>query len=140
MSATFNVTLNMTAIVCVQDGCGITFGVPYWWEQRRREDHTSWYCPNGHKQFFDAETEEEKLKKQLAEKDRMLSVRQTMLDDARKQTETLLRSNRSVRVHSKLIKTRVAAGVCPVGCKRHFTNLQRHIETKHPTWKSEEEK
>lgn len=138
--STIDVTLRMTTITCCHAGCGITFAVPDWWNETRREDRSWWYCPNGHSQHFIGETEAEKLRRQVAEKDRLLSVRQTQLDDSRKYAETLERSNRSIRAHTKRLKTRAAAGICPAGCKRHFTNLQRHIATKHPSWKAEEEK
>ena len=119
--------------------CGVPFGLPQSLDTALRNSHKSFFCPNGHSQVYTAESEEEKLRKQLAERDRLLQVRNTQLDDARKLADTLERSNRAVKAHVKRVKTRAAAGVCPAGCKRHVTNLQRHIATKHPTWKAEDE-
>ena len=31
------------------------------------------------------------------------------------------------------MKNRVSRGICPC-CKRHFTNLERHMDTKHPSY------
>lgn len=128
--------------------CGITFAMPEDYRNRALNDHSrSFYCPAGHQQHYVGKTEAEKLRDQLAEKERLLTVKQNQLADAYRQrdnisreNETLIRSRRSIQAHVKKIKTRASAGVCPAGCHRHFTNLQRHIATKHPTWKHEEEK
>jgi hypothetical protein len=119
--------------------CGIAFGFPNAFDERLRKTHAQFYCPMGHPQFYNAESEEQKLKKQLAEKERLLQVKQTLLDDARKERDTAIRSRRAVQAHANRVKHKTAAGVCPVdGCKRHFTNLQRHIKTKHPSWSTDD--
>lgn len=137
---TFTYTETYTVVRCGHQDCDIKFGMPDHFYNKRIKDHKNWYCPNGHIRHFASESEEEALRRQLAEKERMLNVNRTMLADARRENETLIRSRRSIQAHAKQMKVRAAAGVCPAGCKRHFANLQRHIATKHPTWKHEETK
>lgn len=89
--------------------CGVTFGMPEQYDNRRLEDHTDFCCPNGHLQHYTAETEEERLRK-LFLKER----------EAKTQLETELTA----------LKMRVDAGMCP-HCHRHFANVERHIKAKH---------
>jgi hypothetical protein len=50
--------------------CGITFDLPDHFEEKRRNDHATFYCPNGHSQYFPGKTKEQKrieeLEQQLA--------------------------------------------------------------------------
>lgn len=56
---------------CCCSECGIYYYVPSQWRKNRREDHVGFYCPNGHNQYFPAESDAEKLRKELdAEKRR----------------------------------------------------------------------
>lgn len=119
--------------------CGIAFAMPKSFRDDALHDRTrGFYCPSGHRQYYTGQTEAQKLAQQLADKERILKVREDQLKASRDAVKALERSNRAVKAHSKRLKTRVAAGVCPAGCKRHFTNLERHIATKHPAWKVEE--
>ena len=44
--------------------CGIEFAVSKDWVGQRERDHQSFFCPNGHGQYFPGETEDEKLRKE----------------------------------------------------------------------------
>jgi len=117
-------------ITCCHEGCGIAFAVPAWWESKRREDKTWWYCPNGHQQHFSAETEAEKLrrerdrlKQQVAQRDDEINHQR----DMRLDVERRLNATKGVVTR---IKNRVGHGVCPC-CSRTFENLQKHMATKH---------
>jgi hypothetical protein len=44
-------------------GCSLPFGVTSTFERQRRDDHRTFYCPNGHNNFYPHETENEKLKR-----------------------------------------------------------------------------
>lgn len=104
--------------------CGIGFDVPNAWEQKRRDDHRGFYCPNGHPLAFyaasDAELlrrERDRLKQQLAQKDDEIA-------DGKKQIA-------AARGQITKIKKRASAGVCQC-CHRTFTNVALHMKTKHP--------
>lgn len=104
--------------------CGIDFTVPDHWEQSRRNDHETFYCPNGHPRVFKGESEAEKLRRerdrlaqQLAHKDDQIKSRDKSLVAAKGQITKL--------------KKRASAGTCPC-CNRTFSNMAQHMKTKHP--------
>src|SRR4051812_4959444 len=113
-----DVTFSMETITCCHAGCGIVFAIPEYWQVKRRKDHTSWYCPNGHSQSYQGQTEEEKLRGQLAREQERAGIAER---DARAKADLLASERRKL----KRLRTRAKAGVCPAGCKRHFTNLER---------------
>lgn len=39
-------------LTCPHEGCGITFQLTDGYVSRRREDHRSFYCPNGHPKSY----------------------------------------------------------------------------------------
>lgn len=109
------VTEEYPLVECSQ--CGIRFAVPAAWVQQRREDHTSWYCPNGHSQHWPQETDAEKwrreaqrLKQQLAQKDDEIAA---------------------AELRTRKLTKRVSAGVCPC-CHRTFRQLALHMKKQHP--------
>ncbi len=121
--------------------CGVIFGLPKDLQSKLLEERRgkNFYCPNGHAQVYIGKSKEQELREQLEQANSRLAARQVQLDASRAKRKTLERSNCAIQAHAKRVKTRVAAGVCPAGCKRHFTNLERHIATKHPAWKAETE-
>ncbi len=92
--------------------CGMPFGITPDFERRRRGDHQRFYCPHGHSNVYDSETEAEKLRKRL--------------DTERLQTQM----ERAQRLKAERQLARVKQGVCPK-CNRSFKALQRHMATKH---------
>lgn len=112
--------------------CAIPFALPRDFHQRMKDTGLKFWCPNGHNIRY-SETENEKLAEQLAREKRWRENAETR---ARAAGDQLQAAERSVRAYKGVVtrtKKRVAAGVCPVpGCKRHFADLQRHMESKHP--------
>jgi hypothetical protein len=117
--------------------CGITFFIPAELHVRRKKDTATFYCPNGHSlRYSQSETEvlrakvkeweayaqSETKRKEWAEQEaKVQRERAEAAEAARKKTEA----------SAKRMKRRVANGVCPC-CTRSFTNLRRHMATKHP--------
>jgi hypothetical protein len=111
--------------------CGVTWAMPDWFLDERKEDHVDWYCPNGHCFVFSGESEKEKLKRQLKQAKDSLARTTARAD----QTEASLRATKGVVTKQRRKLEKVVAGVCPVdGCKRHFRDLRRHMSTKHPDY------
>lgn len=112
--------------------CGIAFGMTEDFMHRRRNDHKSFYCPSGHGQHYTGKSDATKLR----EAERMLGDERRRLQATRDLLAAEERSHASTRGHvtrKKKELSRVHAGVCPVeGCRRHFTDLGRHMKTKHP--------
>lgn len=121
---TLNLLTGFETITCCHAGCGIVFAVPSWWESKRRDDHTVWYCPNGHEQHFNSASATELLRKALVAKD-------AQLDQVRAARARAERRAAAARGQVTKIRNRIANGVCPC-CNRSFQNLRRHMATKHP--------
>ena len=106
--------------------CGIVFAVPdYWVEGRRKgeEGKNEFWCPNGHNRVF-CETEVMRLKRELEQT-------QQRLHWVRAQKERAERETAAARGQVTRLRNRIQKGVCP-DCKRSFTNLRRHMASKHP--------
>lgn len=104
--------------------CGVVFAFPESLNTRLVETHRVFFCPNGHEQLYKGETEAEKLKKEL-EKERQ---RRTMAENT-----ATAEAQRASNLEATLTRERkrVGNGVCPC-CNRSFSNLRRHMATKHP--------
>lgn len=100
--------------------CGCWFAMDSYFYTKRLEDHKDFYCPNGHSQVFTGES----LKEKNARLTRELE---------QQKTKTLWANNEAEKKAKEVtrLKKRAKNGCCPC-CKRSFTNLQRHIATKHP--------
>lgn len=118
--------IGMSVIEC--PSCGAAFGVSELFECKRRDDHRSFFCPNGHSMSYTGKSEAEKLKQQLTREQERRAALQANLD----QTQASLRSTKGVVTK---LKKRATAGVCPAGCRRHFENLERHMASQHPDFK-----
>lgn len=115
--------------------CGCYFGVPAGFTEQRRKDKNTFYCPNGHPMSY-TESELDRVRR---ERDR-LAQRVAQRDDEiahqrqrREETERRLAATRGVVTR---IKNRIGHGICPC-CNRTFSDLSRHMATKHPTFAAE---
>lgn len=116
-------------ITCCNTDCGISYAVPVWWEHGKRQNHSWFYCPNGHRQHFLAESDEEKYRR---ERD---VARQQV---ARAEQEAIEAWQRAVKAEkeTKRLKKRTAAGTCPC-CQRTFSNMAQHMKHMHPDFVQE---
>lgn len=130
MSAVLNFNQQLSTSTCYK--CGIVFAMPNYFRQKRTEDKEAFYCPNGHPQAF-VESEVDKLKRQL-ERERQNTE---WYKNAAKSKDTQIKGMNiqmgKVKAKLKRTETRVAHGVCPC-CHRSFTNVRRHMKTKHPDY------
>lgn len=115
--------VQQTLIDVTCGSCGIQFGLPDFYWQRREKDGATYYCPNGHK-LSQGEKEEDRLRRQLeAERSRRVHA-----EDQRKAAEKTLTATKGQLTKAK---KRAANGVCPC-CNRSFVDVQRHMRSKHP--------
>ncbi len=113
---------SMALETCIS--CGVEFCMPSALQREcvRVGALKSFYCPNGHSMTFSESAtdkirrERDLLRQQMAQKDDEITKQRLAAEKARKETERL--------------KKRISGGVCPC-CSRHFTNLERHMKTKH---------
>ncbi len=126
------VTLSGTyeLLACCHAGCGVTFGVPKWWEIERRRDHTWWYCPNGHQQHFASKSDLDRLKAANLRLESQLEFQRNRTRDVAVERDEAKRSLTATKGVVTKIKKRVEHGVC-IHCNRTFQDLARHMESKH---------
>lgn len=108
--------------------CGITYGVPPNWRRTRYETGREFHCPNGHTQQF-AEPETARLRKAL-------SAERAAHDQTKSRAQDAEAAKARLEEQAKLRDRRSAAGVCPC-CHRTFSQMARHMKTKHPEFVSE---
>ena len=102
--------------------CGIVFYVPERWRSERERTGEGFHCPNGHARVY-RETTADTLRKELAEKERLLTWEKQRADTLDKR----LKAEAKKRVQ---LQKRVEAGVCP-HCQRTFSQLAAHMKTQH---------
>lgn len=103
--------------------CGIQYAIPADYDEELKLNHRTFYCPRGHTQYYPSETEEERLRKALLQEQKK---RREYQEEYTKLNRQL---NGALGQLSK-VKERINAGICPY-CRRHFANLERHIQSKH---------
>lgn len=123
---------------CCYAGCGVLFAMTEEFVRERRKDHQWWYCPNGHRQHYSGDNEEEKLRKQLdAERRQRQSAEQRVAMWQDEYAEADARATRErnrangYKGHATRITKRAKAGVCPC-CNRTFKQLAAHMASQHP--------
>lgn len=109
--------------------CGVLFAMPDDMKQRRKDDHQTFWCPNGHGQHYTAKSDAEKLQDKLDQE----KQRTAALLAEKDQVEASLRATKGQLTKAK---RRAANGVCPC-CKRTFKDLARHVAGQHPQYVAE---
>jgi hypothetical protein len=130
--AAFNTVLEfpnkLEQVVCCE--CGVMYAIPALLRQQKLKDHSNFYCPNGHKQYYAGQTEEDRLRKELEAKQAELDRKQRLLMEQLELRTAAERSAIAYKAQTTKLKNRILRGVCPF-CNRHFDNLERHMKTKH---------
>jgi hypothetical protein len=116
--------------VCECTTCGVIVVGPQVISRLARENGREFWCINGHSNRF-GKTAVQKLEDQLAAKARELETERSRVAAARAKADLAERSAAAHKGKVTEIQNRIQNGVCPC-CKRSFTNLRRHMATKHP--------
>jgi ssDNA-binding Zn-finger/Zn-ribbon topoisomerase 1 len=119
--ASFKQEIEFTVVTCAN--CAIAFAVNSDFEGRRRNDHQTFYCPEGHTNYYPHKSEAEKLRDKLAERDAGIASAQAKANRLEHERDAI------VKAHKRMRK-RVMNGVCPC-CNRTFQNLREHMQTQH---------
>ena len=112
---------------------------------KQRNEEMTLHCPNGHPWHYpkgDSQTtilrrERDRLNQRLAMKDDELRAKDQDIEEEREKKNLARRQTRAYKGQVTKIKNRVGKGVCPC-CNRQFVNLQRHMDSKHPDYSTEE--
>jgi hypothetical protein len=107
--------------------CGVHHAIPAAMYDTLQKDGGYWHCPNGHQRGFRTGTEKAEQEKIRRERDQLKQ------DTARLHERIQEEKSRAEKAEKKLAAStkRAMAGVCPC-CNRTFSNVQRHMQTKHP--------
>ena len=100
--------------------CAVEHAIPQVIYDHCRNEGGFWHCPNGHQRGWKNGANKTELENLRRERDRAIQ------DQARLAEENTEKEKEIAR-----LKKRSAAGVCPC-CTRTFTNMSRHMKTKHP--------
>lgn len=119
--ATARAYQHLTTMTCIH--CGILFAIPKGWDEEKRLDHTTFYCPNGHRMHYPGKSDVEKLQEEKEYLERRLTF-------AKNNAAYAERSRAAAKGQVTKMKNRIKAGVCPF-CNRQFKNLKEHMEAKH---------
>ncbi len=119
--ATAKVHQHLTTTTCIT--CGMIFAIPEGWKQEKKLDHTTFYCPNGHRMHYPGKSDVETLQEEKEYLERRLVFSQNNAAVAERQRA-------AAKGQVTKIKNRIKAGVCPF-CNRQFKNLKNHMESKH---------
>lgn len=114
----------ITSVESHNESRGISFAAPANYVRSRRNDHETFYCPNGHAAAFTGKSEAERLREQLAS-ERHAQSRRLQFEATRREAVERERDAAIRKVK------RVERGVCP-HCQRSFVKLAAHVKTKHP--------
>lgn len=103
--------------------CRMPFAMTADLQRARRDDHKTFYCPQGHPQHYTGPSEADKLRKEVE--------RQRQMREAEESRRLRVETERDevARAHNRM-RTRVMNGVCPC-CNRTFQNLMQHMKTEH---------
>lgn len=133
---TINKGQSTSAIITIHHtnccACGTTLAMEDALYKQRKLDKKFFYCPNGHPQFFIAETEAEKLQRQL---NVVTAQRDAQTKRADRNWEEAERQMRRVSAHRGMltrVRKKIHKGNCPRCKNRHFNDLARHMALAHP--------
>lgn len=104
--------------------CSVPIIMPADTERALRRSHETYYCINGHPQYWPGKSDVEKLRDAVAEKERQLAF------ERERAAQNFAAREKAEKAVQRL-KKRATGGACPC-CNRTFVALSRHMKTKHP--------
>lgn len=126
------VVTKIVAITCNAAACGVVFGLSAEFMAARKDDHRTWYCPNGHPRAWHQDNEEERLRRRLQDQRAQTSDMYERLTAARELAQRENRRAAAFKGHATRLRNRIAQGFCPAGCDQQFPDIQGHLATEHP--------
>lgn len=113
--------------------CGMLFAMPARLRKQFRDDHSTFYCPSGHEQYYAGKSDAEKAKERADQLARQLDNARARATAAEDQAAAAERSKRALRAVNTRTRKRIANGLCPC-CRRSFANLAEHMAGQHPDY------
>lgn len=129
------IDLQLKVITCPH--CGGTFGLANgFYEDKRVNNSGGWHCPycaqeRGFYGKTQAQRLQEKLNQEREASNRIIAAERARHDQTREELRHTEAQRRGEKAAKTKLKKRIQGGACPC-CNRTFTNLERHMATKHP--------
>lgn len=120
--------LRFTVLDCAT--CAQVFAITDELHARRLWDRANFWCPLGHANVY-CGGEKERLEGEVQELERRVTRLNAEVDQERARAATATRSANATRGEMTKLRKRIANGVCPA-CHRTFSQLARHMKSKHP--------
>lgn len=121
------VTMNVTLALVDCVSCGMRFAVSKDWNNAKRNDHSRFFCPNGHGMSYSGESELEKTRRLAEAAQRDI---QAKLNEVR-HAQLVAESERDKEIRKRRrMERRISKGVCSC-CNRTFEDLAKHMASKH---------
>lgn len=111
--------------------CGVVYVVPSVVIEHQRKVGGFHYCSNGHSQGWDKNGDTE-MTRLTRERDRLKQNQARLEEEKAALAVQAERATHDLARHKK----RAAAGTCPC-CRRNFSNMARHMKSKHPEFASD---
>lgn len=108
-------TFSLEMITRVCPTCGIPFAIPSSYYTKLKENHVTFYCPNGHPMWHAHKSTAEELADKLKNTENQVAQLQTA----------------KIQLEGQLKK--VSEGKCPC-CGKTFKSLQKHLVSRHPNY------
>lgn len=134
MSQTFIATTTLTTINC--GCCGGTYAISEKYRHNKEEQGGFWHCPYCQTDWGYAESENQKLRRELLQKDKKIAAAVAAHDQTKSELEHTERRRRAEKANATKLRKRIQGGVCPC-CEKHFEDLQQHVQTEHPEFGNE---
>ena len=131
MLSTHTASTMLTTINC--GTCGGVYAISERFRREKRDNGGYWNCPYCKCRWGFGESELDRVRKELKSETDCLTRERSRHDQTRADRDHKEAQRRAEKAAKTKIQRRVGAGVCPC-CKRHFTNLERHMKTKHPNF------
>lgn len=126
------VTVELTTINCGE--CGGTYAINERYREQKATAGGSWNCPYCRVGWgYSNNNENARLKKELTNTQKRLEWQSEAARKARDEAEHQRRVGLGYKGALVKTKKRIGKGTCPC-CKRHFSNVEKHMATKHPEY------
>jgi hypothetical protein len=94
---------------CIHENCGVHFAVPKQFQDKRRKDHKTFYCPNGHPQYYPHKSDLEILKDRNSELAYQVSNLRIERGQIIEREKKVIQSRAAYKAHFTRLKNRSAA-------------------------------
>lgn len=117
--------------------CGVVYTVPEVRHDHMRSEGGFACCQNGHRWGWDKDgSERERLRRERDRLAQQIAMEQDRVREAERSAFVAGEALIAAEKRETRLKRRIVGGACPC-CNRTFSNVGRHMKTKHPAFMAE---